>query len=258
MPRVVKTLIIRAPGTNCELETQHTFEVANSKSIILPLYKILKNPTIIYDFHIIVIPGGFSFGDYLGAGTMFALKLQSIKKNIIAFLERKKIILGICNGFQVLVRAKLLPDWTSNKDDNDITLTFNKSGKFEARWIKLIIVNKKYDYIINMRKTIIHLPVAHAEGRFITANQSVLTNLYRNNQVLFEYFKSDYPENPNGSVNNIAGITCPYGQVIGLMPHPERFHSRYLYPHWQNKELPSIPDGLLLIKSLVEYVKQKI
>lgn len=273
----IKTLIIRAPGTNCELETQATFELAGSSTVILPLYNILKKPIIIHDFHIIVFPGGFSFGDYLGSGTIFALKLQKIRRNIISFLEKKKMILGFCNGFQILVRAGFLPDWTQNKIsefqgfrlqslgslNNNITLTFNESGKFEARWVKLKIINKKYDYIKSMRKKYISLPVAHGEGRFISCDDVVIKGLYKNNQVLFEYSDNKYPYNPNGSMSNIAGICCPYGQVIGIMPHPERFHNVFLYPHWQEKvsmfqglKVSSLmPDGLLFIRSIINKLK---
>ncbi|MFN7182393.1 MAG: phosphoribosylformylglycinamidine synthase I [Planctomycetota bacterium] len=253
----VRTLIIRAPGTNCELETRYTFEIAGSKATIIPLYRILRHPTLVNEFHILVIPGGFSFGDYLGSGTIFALKLQSIKKNIISFLEKKGMVVGICNGFQVLVRAGLLPDWSSCKF-NQISLTFNKSNKFEARWVKLKIINKTYDYITKMRKTTIQLPVAHGEGRFVTANSTILTTLYKNKQVLFEYSKTTYPDNPNGSANNIAGIASVDGQVIGLMPHPERFYDKLLSPFSLNKEERDIPDGLLFIKSIVDYVREKI
>ncbi len=262
----IKTLIIRAPGTNCELETQATFELAGARAVILPFSTILKYPKIIHDFQIIVFPGGFSYGDYLGSGTVFALKLQKIREDIIFFLEKKKMILGICNGFQILVRAGLLPDWTQPKNRRlnfKVSLTFNESAKFEARWVKLKIINKKYDYIKSMQKKYISFPVAHGEGRFICDGSETINMLYRNQQVLFEYSNSRYPENPNGSVSNIAGITCPYGQVIGIMPHPERFHNVFLYPHWQHKisipqngTIPNlVPDGLLFIRSIVGKLK---
>lgn len=262
---MIKTLIIRGPGTNCELETKVTFELAGSAAEILPLYNILKNPILIHNFHILVLPGGFSFGDYLGSGTVYALKLRKIMAYIYSYLKQKKMILGICNGFQILVKAGLLPDWTysqvSRSDwDNKVTLTFNKSGRFEARWVKLKIISKKYDYIKSMGKEYISLPVAHGEGRFFSPDKKTIENLYKNGQVLFGYLDSSYPNNPNGSLSNIAGISCPYGQVIGIMPHPERFYSAFLYPHWQYN-LPSIrdssaPDGLLFIKSIIQYIRR--
>lgn len=267
---MVEVLIIRAPGTNCEEETMATFEQAGSRARIVPFYNILKDPASIHNFHILVFPGGFSYGDYLGSGTVLALKLHKIRKYIISFLEQKKIILGICNGFQILVKAGLLPDWTKNNDlflqktkkqIFDVTLTFNKSGKFETRWVKLKIISKKYDYIKDMQKEYISLPVAHGEGRFVAVDKKTIQNLYENGQVLFEYAGANYPDNPNGSINNIAGICCPYGQVIGLMPHPERFHNIYLYPHWQeiirNKKQRLVSDGLLFIRSIVKYVSKR-
>jgi phosphoribosylformylglycinamidine synthase subunit PurQ / glutaminase len=202
------------------------------------------------------LPGGFSFGDYLGSGTVFALYLSQIKEHLIKFIEEEKIILGICNGFQILIRAGLLPNWKEKKIQ--ASLTFNKSSKFEARWVKLRIVSKKYDYIKMMPKKYIHLPVAHGEGRFVTSEKKMIDRLYENNQVLFEYAESRYPSNPNGSERNIAGITSPEGHIIGMMPHPERFYTPYLFPNWQNNQNNQHPDGLLFIKAVVDHVKKTL
>ena len=205
--KMVKVAIMRTAGTNCNEETEHAFKLVGAEVEQLHVNDLIKKLRNLKEFDVVVIPGGFSYGDYVSAGAILASQLNSkLKESLELFVKQGKVLLGICNGFQVLVKTNLLPG-----NGMKATLTNNDSGNFECRWVKLIDKNGQF----------LNVPIAHGEGKFI-ANTETLKYLEENNQVLYKYSGSSFPENPNGSLNDIAGITNKEGNVIGLMPHPER------------------------------------
>lgn len=235
-PRVV---VLRTGGTNCDRETAFAFRLAGAQAQILHINHFIAADKCLLDFDILAIPGGFSYGDDIAAGKILANELKyRLGQDLLSFIARGKLIIGICNGFQVLVKAGILPgNLNSNKkaDPTQIaTLTINDSNKFEDRWVYL----KSQDHKVTRSPVkcvwikglpeVTTLPVAHGEGKFICRDNAVLKQLNRNGQIVLRYcdrdgnLVSDYPLNPNGSMDNIAGICDKTGKVLGLMPHPER------------------------------------
>ncbi len=249
-----KVLIFRTAGTNCDRETEFAFKLAGAETELSHI-NIIKEKKSFLSYQIICIPGGFTYGDDLGAGKIFSLELDLwFKEMLNAFLDKGGLILGICNGFQVLVKTGILPDLDFIQK---VTLTDNDSWRFEDRWVYLNIPKKAYREVwLKDLPDIIQLPVAHGEGKFY-APRSILEKIEGNNQVALRYVDekgntAGYPYNPNGSCNNIAGITDASGRVLGLMPHPERFILRHHHPFWHKKEV--FPWGLKIIKNAVDYL----
>ncbi len=260
---MVKTLILRTAGTNCDLETKLAFEIAGAKSYLWHINRVKQNPAGLKEFNILCFPGGFTYGDDISAGKILANQIKFwLKNEISAFLNKGGIILGICNGFQVLVKAGILPDCGFRQK---ISLLANTSGKFEDRWVYLEINRDKINktacniWLKGLPETIC-LPIAHAEGRFY-AEKEQIKQLQENRQIIFRYsdktgkVKESYPFNPNGSMYNIAGITDLTGRVLGLMPHPERYLFKEHIPFWQ-KERNIIPFGRKIFENAVNYFKQ--
>ncbi|OQX95807.1 phosphoribosylformylglycinamidine synthase [candidate division KSB1 bacterium 4572_119] len=257
----VRTLIIRTAGSNCDYETVHAFKHAGSEINLVHVNEILANNIKLEDYHILAIPGGFTYGDDISAGKILANELKyKLKDQLDQFVKDGKLIIGICNGFQVLVKAGLLPEVQLNNGSQLVTLTDNDSGKFEDRWIYLKPVSKKCVFTRNM-ENIVYYPVAHAEGKFIPKSREVLQNLIENDQIVFQYINADgsepdYPWNPNGSVNNIAGICDSTGRIFGLMPHPERHYHPVQHPRWTREGLKKDADGKIIFHNAVEYIKE--
>lgn len=247
-----KVLIIRTAGTNCDKETEFAFKTAGAKTCLRHI-NYIKEKNNLSDYQIICIPGGFSYGDDLGAGKILALELiYWMKDQTRRFLDRGGLVLGICNGFQVLVKTGILPDLDFKQK---VSLTFNDSDRFEDRWVYLKLQSKSV-WLRNLPE-VISLPVAHGEGKFYTEGD-VLDRIEANNQIVLRYVDSrmnpkGYPFNPNGSLNNIAGIINSTGRVLGLMPHPERFIFRHHSPFWKDKEV--FPFGLKFFENAVTYFK---
>lgn len=216
-----KVLIIRAAGTNCDKETEFAFARAGAKTDLQHINRI-KDKTDINDYQIMCIPGGFSYGDDLGAGKILSLEFICwFKDRIKSFIDKGGLILGICNGFQVLVKTGILPDLDFKQK---VTLTDNDSARFEDRWVYLKVESESV-WLKDLPKRI-SVPVAHGEGKFY-AEVDILDKIESNGQVALRYVDKSlnlagYPFNPNGSLNNIAGITDSTGRILGLMPHPER------------------------------------
>ena len=251
-----KVLILRSAGTNCDRETEFAFRLAGAKTFRLHINVVKERFKDLDEFQIICIPGGFSYGDDLGAGKIFSLELLLwLKESLRKFLDKGGIILGICNGFQVLVKMGILPDLDFRQK---VTLTFNDSLRFEARWVYLKVSDSENkDFWFKDLPQVFMLPVAHSEGKFF-ASQEVLERIEKNNLVALRYTDekgnvAGYPHNPNGSLNNIAGIWNKDGNVLGLMPHPERFIFKHHYPFWKDKDIP--PFGLKIFKNLVNQLK---
>ncbi len=257
---MVKTLIIRTAGTNCDRETVHAFERAGSEADLVHLDRLIERPATLLDYRILVFPGGFSYGDDLGAGTIVASRLRTtLLPEIIALVERAGLVLGICNGFQILVKAGLLPAISGHGETGESTLTANDSNKFEDRWVTLEVVSDLSPFV--RKGDVIRCPVAHAEGKFITKDEATLTHLEESGQVVFRYVGKSggqnpaYPLNPNGSPNAIAGICDPTGRILGLMPHPERFIAPWHHPTWTRDGLAEEGDGLQMFRNAVEAVR---
>ncbi len=253
-PRVI---ILRTAGTNCDYETDYAFKLAGAQTELLHINRLIWGERNLGEFDILAIPGGFSYGDDISAGVLLANELKyKLRDQVYRFVDEGKLIIGICNGFQVLVKAGLLPGFEGMRGKQLTTLHLNDSAKFECRWVYLKLETDRCVFTRGIRERI-YLPVAHAEGKFVAPND-VLDRLDRDGQVVFRYVGPDgrpagYPYNPNGSMRDIAGICDPTGRIFGLMPHPERFLWRYNHPRWTREELPEEGDGLAIFKNAVRY-----
>lgn len=252
-------LIFRTAGTNCDKETQYAFERAGAKTDLSHINSI-KEKKDFSSYQIISIPGGFSYGDDLGAGKIFSLEIMLwLKDKLRNFVSSGGLILGVCNGFQVLARSGVLPELDFIQR---VSLIQNDSKRFEDRWVQLKVNSgsnslAKKVWLKNLPE-FIDLPVAHAEGKFF-CNSQILDKIRNNNQIALRYNDSQnpkvgYPANPNGSLDNIAGIVDETGKVFGLMPHPERFIFKHHYPHWVERNIT--PYGSVVFKNAIDYFKQ--
>ncbi|HHT9116300.1 MAG: phosphoribosylformylglycinamidine synthase I [Planctomycetes bacterium] len=254
-----KVLILRTAGTNCDYETRYAFEKAGAKVDAVHINILLANKNLLKDYQILTLPGGFTYGDDVSAGKILSNQIKyNLEEDIKTFIHEKKLILGICNGFQALTKAGLLP--AIDKQRQEATLTFNDSNKFEDRWVYLKICSNKSIFVKDEEISKIYLPVAHGEGKFVTQDESILNKITMNHQIVFKYVneqgeETGYPWNPNGSVRNIAGICDPTGQILGMMPHPERHAEPTQHPRWTRNGLKEWGDGFIIFKNAVSYVK---
>ena len=255
-----KVLILRTAGTNCDAETETAFQLAGAETALVHIQNLISGKVNLSDYHILAIPGGFSYGDDISAGILLAVEMKhKLTDALNRFVGAGKLVIGICNGFQVLVRTGLLPGTDSSAEMTQrVTLAMNTSAKFECRWVDLETQESPCVFTKGI-KPCVYLPVAHAEGRF-TAPADVLADLEANNQVVFRYADSGYPNNPNGSDADIAGICDATGRIFGLMPHPERFLTKWNHPRWTRiAEVQGSGseegDGLAIFKNAVNYVK---
>jgi phosphoribosylformylglycinamidine synthase len=246
-----RTLILRTAGTNCDQETAYAFELAGATSQRVHLNQLIENPSLIGDYQLMAIPGGFSYGDDIAAGRIFANQIMHhLRDAFYAFVEAGKPIIGICNGFQVLVKTDLIPGPIGGACGQTATLTHNDSGRFICRWVGLKPVSQKCIWTRGLGP--IELPIAHGEGKFVPASESVRQALHANDQIALVYDG----ENPNGSVDAIAGICDPSGVVLGLMPHPERHVRQDQHPAWTRRGLFSKPgDGFNIFRNAVLYAE---
>jgi phosphoribosylformylglycinamidine synthase len=259
--RKVNALIVRAAGTNCDRETAYAFELAGAQTETAHINRLIEGERRMGAYDILVIPGGFSFGDDVAAGKILAVSLmRELGEDIRAFVAAKKPVLGICNGFQALVRMGLLPN-LDGKFAQTAALTENDTNRYEDRWVHLKCVSKKC--IFTSYDSIVEYPVAHGEGKFVAKDEALLDALFDNGQVVYRYADSrgnpgPFPVNPNGSPRDIAAVCDPGGTVLGLMPHPERHVFGYQHPRWTREGLKEEGDGLALFRNAVEYVKKNI
>ena len=284
----VKAIVLRAAGINCDMETEYALELAGAKAQRVHINRIIEDKTMLDEFQIIVFPGGFSYGDDVAAGKILANQVvhhlsEAVEKSIGA----GKLVLGICNGFQVLVKAGILPgdgkesaaalrawEGTSPGDrkstekerqsktgNQAVTITYNDSGKFEDRWVYLTPQSERCVFIERGRR--IYLPIAHGEGKVVAKDEAILEELKSEGRIAFKYVDKDgqegeYPVNPNGSVESIAGLTDATGRVLGLMPHPERFVRATQHPRWTRREKDADPDGMTIFNNAVKYVRENL
>jgi phosphoribosylformylglycinamidine synthase len=261
----VKVLLFRTAGTNCDRELAHAFTLAGANVEALHINTILKDPGVLSAYHVIGFPGGFSYGDDIASGKIFANQLiHHLKAPLRQFVADGKMILGICNGFQILVKSGLLPGpmpQLAESDWHPATLTYNTSGSFIDRWIRMRSVSKVNKWIPAGK--ILAAPIAHGEGRFVVREPAVLHAIRENDQVAFEYVDSageratESPANPNGSTEAIAGICDVTGRVMGLMPHPERISDAVNHPMFSRDPAAAAADGAILFKTAVEYIRSQ-
>ena len=248
-------IVLRAPGTNCDEEAAYALGLAGAVAETWHINQVIETQAALDRFQILVIPGGFSYGDDLGAGRILATRIATtLGEALRRFHERGGLVLGICNGFQVLVRSGLLPGGPSAST----TLAANESSRFEDRWVKLL-PRAGFSPFVTFSEPI-ELPVAHGEGRFLMSDGASVAELERSGQVVLQYSgpdsrpTQDYPANPNGSAHAIAGVCDPTGRIFGLMPHPERFVEPWHHPRWTRRPNGSPPrrDGLRIFESAIK------
>lgn len=256
-------LILRAPGTNCDQETAYAFEQAGGRTEVLHINRLLENPSLFGQFQILCIPGGFSYGDDVAAGRILANQIQHhLATHLAEFKAAGKLVLGICNGFQVLLKSGILlePDPAVGPA---ATLTWNDSGRYEDRWVRLGVDGSASVFLAGIES--MYLPIAHAEGKFVPCDDAVQQRLAAAGQLALRYrpladgaaapldAALPFPDNPNGSVLNVAGVCDPTGRVLGLMPHPERHIDRTQHPRWTRGEGGEVGDGLKLFENAVRH-----
>ena len=251
----VKVLMLRAPGTNCDFETQVAYETAGAEVDSALVTELFRGEKKLKDYQILVSPGGFTYGDDISAGKIFANEIRlRLGEDIKKFVEGGKLVMGVCNGFQVLVKAGILPG-INGRTAQPITLTTNDSGRFECRWVYLKI-NEKSPCVFTRGMKSMYIPVAHGEGKLV-AEPDIIDNL----NVVVQYADENgdtaagYPYNPNGSLNNIAGICDDSGRIFALMPHPERFIRWTQHPRWTREKPRKSGDGLQVFINAVDWVK---
>jgi phosphoribosylformylglycinamidine synthase I len=264
--------VLRAPGTNCDVETAFAFDHCGGKAERIHLFRLLEDPSRLDQYQILCIPGGFSYGDDVGAGVIFAHEMRSrLGDAIRRFLQADKLVLGICNGFQTLLKAGLLPNgaesWDQPREAAEATLTWNHNGRYTARWVHLKTGSTKNVFLQGI--TELDLPIAHAEGRLVARTDDVVRNWANLGQLALMYAawpqsaSNDgtaagpdpvrWPANPNGAVADIAGLGDPAGRVLGLMPHPERFLFATQHPHWTRLRLSDEGAGVQIFRNAVAY-----
>ena len=265
----IRAIVLRAAGINCDLETQHAFELAGAEADRVHINRIIEDKSLLDGYQILVVPGGFSYGDDVAAGKILANQIKHhLYEPVRKFIDAGKLVLGICNGFQVLVKTGILP--FPETSGQAVTVTYNDSNKFEDRWVYLAPVTERCVFIEKGRQ--IYLPIAHGEGKVVTKDQPTLEKLQSGGFVAFKYVDENgneggYPVNPNGSMASIAGLTDSTGRVLGLMPHPER-HVRFTqHPRWtrlqaqdtshKSQDAPSTSsgqaDGITIFNNAVKY-----
>ncbi|MCL6634282.1 MAG: phosphoribosylformylglycinamidine synthase I [Peptococcaceae bacterium] len=256
-PRVC---VLRTDGINCDEETFYAFEKAGAQCRMVHVNQLRKGDERLASYQILALPGGFSYGDDVHSGKILAVELTSfLKDQLTEFVDAGKLVIGICNGFQVLVRTGLLPDREPGKIK--ATLMANDSGHFECRWVNLLVERSHCIFTRGMEGSVLSIQVAHGEGRFYTGPDT-LQEIENQGQVVFRYAGPDgrptvlYPANPNGSLNAIAGICDATGRIMGMMPHPERYVEKTQHPNWRRTPDSVKPHGLAIFRNAVEYARQ--
>lgn len=251
-----KALVLQAHGSNRDFDVIDALNLAGADATGVPLNELQNHKSLLADFQMLVVPGGFSYADALGAGKLLALDLASyFADEVSAFVEAGKPVIGICNGFQVLVKSGILLGKQNQASvKNEATLTFNAEGHFECRWVNLKSASQNCIWTKDLDE-VITCPIAHGEGNF-KAKQNISSEY-----IALTYVNADgsaangsYPTNPNGSVMDIAGITNAKGNVLGLMPHPE--NHIYVWQHPRHTRGETNGSGLKLFTNGVNYAKE--
>lgn len=279
---VPRVLVLRAPGTNCDVETAHAFELAGATAERVHVNRLIENPALRDRYQILCVPGGFSYGDDIAAGRILAVRLRQHLGDLVdAFVHGgDRLVLGICNGMQVLMRLGVLTEGCNEltagcneliegRDENadsqsqPATLTWNNHGRFEDRWVDLA-TDPATPCVFTRGIERMYLPMAHAEGKFVAASPESLEGLRQAGRLAVRYCDGPdgevtddtlpFPANPNGADANVAGVCDASGRVFGLMPHPERHLDPTHHPYWTRRdEQPAEGDGLALFRNAVEW-----
>lgn len=253
-PRV---LVLRAPGTNCDQETGFAFERAGGIVDFVHINALIESPNRLGQYQIFCLPGGFSYGDDIAAGRILANQLhQRLGDLLNRFRDQQKLILGICNGFQVLIKSGLLVE--NDSQGLLTTLTWNEHGRFIDAWVNLRVDDDRCVFLRDVDQ--MYLPIAHAEGKFVVRSETVLVHLSNNHQLALKYCRPDgsngqvpFPYNPNGSMAHVAGVCDETGRVFGLMPHPERHIDGTQHPRWTRRGAAAKGDGNAIFENAIAF-----
>jgi phosphoribosylformylglycinamidine synthase subunit PurQ / glutaminase len=265
MPSSIRVIVLRAAGTNCDEETAFAWSMVGATADRVHINRAIERPAMLRDYQILTIPGGFSYGDDVAAGRIFANQIiHHLADELKAFVDAGKLVLGICNGFQILTKAGLLPGPVDGlpSDSNarqPVTVTYNDSAKYEDRWVHLRVDSDRCVFL--KRGAILALPVAHGEGKVVAADEATLNALRDGGHVAIRYVDESgrpgpFPINPNGAQDDIAGLIDRTGRVFGLMPHPERHVYRTQHPQWTRRPADAEADGLMVFRQAVEYLRK--
>jgi len=243
-----KVLVLTGYGINCDHESEYCFEKAGADVDRVHINELITGEKTLEDYHVLFVPGGFSFGDNIASGKVLANKiLTHLNDRLQEFISAGRLVMGICNGFQVLVRLGILPGY-SGMGGQDATITFNDSGRFEDRWVYLK-VEEDSPSIYTRGLDRLYLPVRHGEGKFFTHDDGAIERIEADRLVAMRYSNENgrevtYPWNPNGSLNDIAGICDRTGRIFGMMPHPEAYNHKTNHPRWTREKVPEEGMGL--------------
>ncbi len=274
MANKVKVLVLTGYGTNCETEMAHACTLGGADQVdIVHLSELLSGEYRLDDYHFLNLPGGFLDGDDLGAGQAGAHRFryaeiensgEKLQEQLLRFINDGKLIFGVCNGFQLMVKMGMLPGFANDHTDRQVSLTYNDSSRFEDRWVNLA-VNDKSPCVFTKGLNSLYYPIRHGEGKFVAQDETTMQRLVDENLVALHYTTADstkptdqYPDNPNGSPHAIAGICDPSGRLFGLMPHPEAFLHRTNHPRWTREDLPEEGQGVALFRNAVDFIRANL
>lgn len=270
-----RAIVITGNGTNCEMEAAHACRMGGFDEVVIAhIAEILSGEVRLDDFHFLNLTGGFLDGDDLGSAKAQANRLKNaavdgsgekLVEQFNRFISAGKLILGVCNGFQLMVKMGMLPAFDGNYLNQSVTLTHNDCGRFQDRWCYLKLDAASASVFTKGISGGIYLPVRHGEGKFVCDSDATLERIELEHLAVFKYSDPEYdaatmefPANPNGAQNGIAGICDPSGLLMGLMPHPEAFVHYTQHPRWTREQLPEEGDGLILYKNAAEYVRKNL
>lgn len=252
-----KVLVLRAPGINCERETHHAFGLAGGAPEYVHVKKLLQDPDLLDQFKIFMVPGGFAYGDDIASGRVLANEIRrKMGARMTAFIDRGGLALGICNGFQALVKLGLLPRLGGGDLEQQVTVCHNLSNHYECRWVTLKSQPNRCCFLDD--DLTLRFPAAHAEGYLLTKDADQLRILDQEGYVALSYVDengrktTEYPVNPNGSPAGCAGLTDVTGRVLGLMPHPDRAYLPHNMPGWSRDGLAPKGDGMVIFEAMVK------
>lgn len=253
-----------AAGTNRDPDAEVAFRLAGAATERVHVNDLIEGRKRLHDYEILMLPGGFSFGDDIASGKVLANKLKyRLFGDLRKFVADGKLVLGVCNGFQVMVKLGLLPGFGGDYLTQSATLTYNDSGRFEDRWVYLKVNASSPCVFTKGIEGLVYAPVCHGEGKFVPAGEDVLKRLEAGGQIVALYVDGhgragDYPVNPNGSIADIAGICDETGRIFGLMPHPEDHVLATHHPRWTREQLDGEPGGLAIFENAVGYAAENL
>jgi phosphoribosylformylglycinamidine synthase I len=270
----VKAVVLWGYGINCEMETAHACRLGGADEVqIVHFSDLLSGDQKLDDYHLLCLPGGFLDGDDLGAAKAAANRIRYARvrptgdrfsEQLDRFIQAGKLIFGICNGFQLMVKLGLLPALDGDYNRQSVTITFNDSGRFEDRWVNLK-VNPDSPCLYTRGCDHLYFPVRHGEGKFFCKDETLLERIKAENLVVLQYADpitgkptQQYPWNPNGSLGATAGLCDATGRLFGLMPHPEAFLHRTNHPRWTREALPEEGQGVRLFRNAVEFIRKHV